>query len=148
MADLNVVTLVGRLTKDAELSKTKNGVSVLTFTLANNQDRKKKDSDEYESVPNYFYVSYFGERAEKICTYMTKGKCISVEGRLLQHTWTENNEYRSRLEIMPLRIGFISGGAKEKDADKETESGTEAEGVAAAEIAMNEFPYDEQFLDQ
>ena len=141
MADLNVVTLVGRLTKDAELSKTKNGVSVLTFTLANNQDRKKKDSDEYESVPNYFYVSYFGERAEKICPYMTKGKCISVEGRLLQHTWTENNEYRSKLEIMPLRIGFISGGAK-------TESGTEAESVAAAEIAMNEFPYDEQFLDQ
>ena len=42
MADLNVVTLVGRLTKDAELSKTKNGVSVLTFTFANNQDRKKR----------------------------------------------------------------------------------------------------------
>ena len=92
MADLNVVTLVGRLTKDAELSKTKNGVSVLTFTLANNQDRKKKDSEEYESVPNYFYLSYFGERAEKIHPYMTKGKCISVEGRLLQHTWTDNNE--------------------------------------------------------
>lgn len=148
MADLNVVTLVGRLTKDAVLTKTKNGVSVLTFTLANNQDRKKKDSEEYESVPNYFYLSYFGDRAEKISAYMTKGKCISVEGRLLQHTWTDNNEYRSKLEIMPLRIGFISGGAKEKDADKETGSGTEAESVAEAEITMNEFPYDEQFLDQ
>ena len=148
MADLNVVTLVGRLTKDAELSKTKNGVSVLTFTLANNQDRKKKDSDEYESVPNYFYVSYFGERAEKICPYMTKGKCISVEGRLLQHTWTENNEYRSRLEIMPLRIGFISGGTKESEEPAVEESGEEKGASEAAEIAMNEFPYDEQFLDQ
>ena len=146
MADLNVVTLVGRLTKDAELSKTKNGVSVLTFTLANNQDRKKKDSEEYESVPNYFYLSYFGERAEKIHPYMTKGKCISVEGRLLQHTWTDNNEYRSKVEIMPLRIGFISGGTKESAQDAAAENSAEAEG--GAETAMNEFPYDEQFLNQ
>ena len=142
MADLNVVTLVGRLTKDAELSKTKNGVSVLTFTLANNQDRKKKDSEEYESIPNYFYLSYFGERAEKIHPYMTKGKCISVEGRLLQHTWTDNNEYRSKVEIMPLRIGFISGGMKESAQDITAENSTEAE------MPMNEFPYDEQFLNQ
>ena len=43
MADLNHVTLIGRLTRDAELKYTPGGLAISSFSIAVNRRRKNGD---------------------------------------------------------------------------------------------------------
>lgn len=76
---MNKVMLIGRLTKDPELRYTPgNATAVCTFSLA--VDRRankdgKKDTD-------FINIVAFGKTAEIIAQYMTKGRLLSVAGRI------------------------------------------------------------------
>jgi len=50
--DLNVVTIMGRLTRDAELKSTAGGTAVCKFGITVN--RRAKKGDEWESNPWVF----------------------------------------------------------------------------------------------
>ena len=45
MANLNIVTLLGRLTKDPELRRTQNDIPVTTFSVAVNRRGKDQGVD-------------------------------------------------------------------------------------------------------
>lgn len=135
MADLNMVALVGRLAKDAELKKV-NDLWVMEFTLATNSGRKNRSTEQWESVASFISMASFGTYAEKLHPYMTKGKYVSVEGRLAQETWTKDNVTHSRLKVVPTRISFISAGKRKDNAGGDAEADAETE---------SELPYDKEF---
>lgn len=144
MSDLNTAALVGRLAGDASISKAKGDVSILTFTLATNEEHRKKDTDERVSAPSFFRMSLLGERAERLLRHMTKGRCVSVEGRLRQRAWkTESGESRSLTEVVPPRIGFIGAGKSSAATDGKPAEQNDGEPPPSNDDAL---PYDETFL--
>ena len=106
---INQVAITGNLTKDAELRNGASGISVLVFSVAVNDSVKNKQTGEYEHVPNYFDCVMFGNRAAAIAKYMSKGKKVSIGGRLKYTTWqTKEGQKRSKVEIIALEVEFLA----------------------------------------
>lgn len=88
MASLNKVMLIGNAGKDAELSYTAKGEPRSKFSLAVNHKRQGEDATEW------FNVVLWGDTAEKVSQYITKGKPLYVEGRLQTRTWDDDQGQR------------------------------------------------------
>lgn len=98
MADLNVITLIGRATKDTELHKTKGGASVATVSLANNRANDTAD---------FFDVVFYDQRAEVAAKYVKKGKQVAISGRLQNRNFEDKNgvkQYRTEIAGYQLQL--------------------------------------------
>ena len=82
MANINRVTITGNLTRDPELRSTGGGMSVCKLGVAVNH-RRKDQSDQWVDEPNYFNVVVFGAQGQNCAQYLSKGRPVAVDGRLL-----------------------------------------------------------------
>lgn len=100
MADINRVTLAGRLTRDAELRSTPSGTEVLAMSMCVNDRRKNQQTGEWEDVPNYIDVTFFGKSCSWLFPMMTKGARVALDGRLRWSSWEREGVKRSKLEVI------------------------------------------------
>ena len=118
-ADLNRVTLVGRLTRDPELRHTAGGDPVCAIRLAVSS-RARDESGNWGDKSNYFDVTVFGRQAETSSTYLTKGRRIGVDGRLSWREWTaQDGSKRQSVEVISNDVFFLDsreGGASGEGA--------------------------------
>ena len=76
---LNKIFLMGRLTRDPELRKTKSGTPVASFSLAVDRDYKGQGG---ERETDFIDCTAWRGTAEFVSNYFTKGRMAVVEGRL------------------------------------------------------------------
>jgi single-strand DNA-binding protein len=99
---LNRAAIIGRLTRDPELRRTKTGRAVSTLRVAVNDGPEATFHD----------VVVWGRTAEVVCQYMRKGRLVHVEGRIQPREWTDKDGGERRtVEIVASRVQFLSGGA-------------------------------------
>ena len=98
MKDLNVVTLMGRLVRDAEVKYTATGTAIAKFAMAVN--RSEKVDGEWKDAASFFDCTMFGKRAEAIAQYLLKGKQVAICGSLKQDRWNSDNGPRSKVVVM------------------------------------------------
>lgn len=104
---INSVTICGNLTRDAELRATGAGLQILSFTVAVN-DRRRNQQGQWEDVPNFVPCTLFGERAEKLAGYLTKGVKVCVTGKLHYQSWqAKDGTKRHELEVNVSDIDFM-----------------------------------------
>ncbi len=112
---INRVTVSGNLGRDPELRATSSGTQVLGFSICVN-DRVKR-GDRWEDAPNWLDACMFGQRAESVAKYLSKGAHVTVAGKLRQRTWeAKDGSKRSRVEIVCEDIDF--SGAKREERDE------------------------------
>ena len=105
---INSVSISGNLTRDCELRTTQNGTQILTFTVAVN-DRKRDQNGQWVDVPNYIDCCIFGNRAESVSRFISKGSKVSCHGKLRWSQWNDKNgQKRSKVEIVVDEIEFMS----------------------------------------
>lgn len=104
---MNNVVISGNTTRDPELRATASGTQVLSFSVAVNEYRKTR-TGEYESVPNYFDCTMFGNRAEKLAAFLRKGTKVVVTGRLHYSAWEKDGQKRSKVDITVDDIEFMT----------------------------------------
>jgi single-strand DNA-binding protein len=92
MSDVNNVTLIGRLVRDAELRYTASGKPVSKFSLAVNE--KRKVGDQWKDEADFFEIVLWGQLGESLNRYLAKGKQIAVVGRLTQERWEQDGYNR------------------------------------------------------
>jgi single-strand DNA-binding protein len=109
MADVNLVVLVGRLTRDAEIKYTPGGMPICRFSLAIN--RRKKEGEEWKDEANFFDIVLFGRQGESINQYLTKGKQVAIQGELRQDRWEQDGQSRSKVEIVATNVQLLGGGS-------------------------------------
>ncbi len=97
MTDINKVVLVGRLTRDAELTYTPSGFAITKFALASNYSRKV--NEQWTEEVSYFDVVAWGRRGEALMPYLHRGQQVAVEGHLKQERWEKDGNKRSRVII-------------------------------------------------
>lgn len=120
MADINRITLIGRLTKDAEVTYTPGGMAIASISLAINRSTKGSDGQWYDEA-NYFDVKVFGKQADNLKAYLTKGKQIGVDGYLKQERWEKDGQKKSRVIINANDIQLLS--PKDKNQASGSDSG-------------------------
>lgn len=105
---INKVIISGNLTRDPELRATQGGMSVLSFSVAVNDRHKNQKTGEWEEYPNYVTCIMFGNRAEAVARYLSKGTKVAIEGRLRWRQWEKDGEKRSKLDVIVGEIEFMA----------------------------------------
>lgn len=118
-ADINSVTIVGRLTRDAELKYTNSGSAVTSMGIAVN--RSRKDGDQWVEEASFFDVSLWGRRGESLNQYLLKGTRLAVTGELRQERWEKDGQKRSRVIIHANNIQLL--GSKNDNNNSSNYSG-------------------------
>lgn len=111
MADLNSVSLTGRLTADPELKEFGEGKQVANFSLAVNE-YKKGDGDAVSFVP----VTVWNKTAEVAKNFLSKGSQVAIKGRLQQQRWEQDGQKRSKIQIVCESLTLL-GGKKQESAE-------------------------------
>lgn len=128
MRSVNIVILMGHLTRDPELRQTANGQPVATFSIATNRVWTTSAGQRQESTDFHDLVAW-GRLAEICAQQLTKGCAIHVIGRLHQRSWTTPEgvkKHKTEIVINELNIVFRKNGAP-------TPATTEGDGSAAAQ---------------
>lgn len=100
---INVVVISGNATRDAELRQV-GGSSVLEFGVCVN-DRRKNEAGEWVDVPNFVDCTMWGKRAEALAPMITKGKALTVSGRLHWRQWQgKDGSSRSKLDVVASEV--------------------------------------------
>ena len=107
MEDINNLTIIGNMVKDAELKYTNSGTAITKLTIAVNRSVKK--GDNWEDEASFFEVSLWGKRVESLNQYLLKGTKIAVNGSLKQETWEQDGNKRSKVIIMADNIQLLGG---------------------------------------
>lgn len=104
---LNKVALMGRLTRNPELRHTASGKSVANFSVAVDRDFEKNQTDFIEVV-------CWGNTADFVSSYFTKGRMAVVSGRLQIREWTDRDgNKRKAAEVVADNVYF--GDSKKED---------------------------------
>lgn len=85
---LNRVILIGRLTKDPNLTYTPNGIATTSFTLAVDRPFTSQGG---EREADFISVVTWRQLAETCANYLKKGRLTAVEGRIQVRNY-ENSE--------------------------------------------------------
>ena len=105
--DINHVTIVGRLTRDAELVNVGQTVKA-DLSIAVNRSRKQADGSWTEET-SFFDFTLWGKTAEGLKPYLTKGKQIAVEGHLKQDRWEKDGQKFSKVSIVAENVQLLGG---------------------------------------
>lgn len=117
--DLNKIVIIGRLTRDVELRYTPSGVSVASFSIANNKSYTK--NNENINQVSYFECVAWDKLAEIINKYCQKGSLVCIDGRLQQRSWEDKDDNkRYKVEILVENLQFLG-----KKASNENENNLE-----------------------
>src|SRR5689334_22871578 len=116
---LNRVVLIGRLTRDPEMKYTPAGVAVAQLGIAV-QRFTKNETGDYDV--DFFNVVAWRRTAEFASNYLTKGRLISVDGRLQTRSWVaQDGSKRSVVEIVADNIESLD---RRPDAEAAPDSDT------------------------
>lgn len=141
---LNQVSIIGNLTRDAELRYTPSGSAVTRFSVAVNERFRDRSGSDQERT-HYVDVNVWRELAEA-CGELAKGDPVFVVGRLVNDSWTDkdgNRRFTTRLEgtrVEYLTRGPGGGGA----ATRPERPATSAQGAQTRQLDIDEeFPPEE-----
>ena len=134
MASLNKVMLIGNAGRDAELRYMASGTPQCQFSLAVNNRRRNQTTNEWEEQTEWFNIIIWGDTAERVSQYITKGKPVFIEGRLQTRSWDGDDgvkHYRTEViaqtvQLLGGREGGAQGGGGSAGAGDEWGSGTPA----------------------
>ena len=106
---INRVNISGNLTRDPEVRQTQGGTAIMSFGVAVNDRRKNPQTGQWEDVPNFIDCTLFGNRANSLAQYLTKGTKVAIEGKLRWSQWQDKSGgNRSKLEVIVDEIEFLS----------------------------------------
>jgi single-strand DNA-binding protein len=115
--DINIVSLVGRLTSDPELRSLASGTSVCQMRIAFNTS-KRAASGEWEDVGNFVNVTVWGNHGETCAKHLSRGKRVALQGRLQWREWEGQNGKQNAIEIVADRVQFIEPRDSSSDSNQ------------------------------
>ena len=108
---LNVIAIMGRLSRDPELRQTTTGKNVASFTIACSRGRKDANGKD---LVDWIPVVAWEHTAEFVCKYLEKGSLIAIDGRLQSRTYKDRDgNNRTAIEIVANNANFA--GSKRTD---------------------------------
>ena len=107
MANETIITVIGNVTADPQLTYTQNGLAVVNFTIASTPRSFDKQSGQWQDgEPLFLRSSAWRDMAEHINSTLQKGMRVIAQGQLKQRQYeTKDGERRTSLELEIDEIG-------------------------------------------
>ncbi|MDR0854683.1 MAG: single-stranded DNA-binding protein [Clostridiales Family XIII bacterium] len=126
---MNSVNIIGRLTKDPEVKKTSEGLSICSFSLAVDDAYSKEDRADF------IRVSVFGKQAENCKKYLRKGFMSGIQGRIRTRSYSDSEGVkRYPVEVVADRVQFLQWPDKGTAATEAPQVAEAAEPVTPQEL--------------
>ena len=121
---INQVTLVGRLTKNAEVRKTTDGNLVVVGSIAQNVGKKGEEKA--------FYFDFFKiVESDKIASYLKKGTLVALSGSLTYKDKEMDKKHIRYYSIKAQSIDFLEPASTDGKRDAK----------AVEETKVNDLPF-------
>ena len=121
---MNKIILVGRLTRNPELTNLESAV-VTKFTVAVNRNYKNKDGN-YDA--DFINCTAFNKLGEFVKKFFLKGQMIAVSGRLQTRSYEDKDGNKKFVsEVMVDSAEFAGDGKKESAETTSTNASIENE---------------------
>jgi len=147
---MNKTFVMGNLGSDPETRFSTSGQKITTFSIATNV---KKGAGK-EDVTYWWKVTIFGDRFDKLLTYLKKGSTVIVTGELRPEIWTDKNgQPRLSLDIIADSINFgpssrsnagQEGGSNNYSGQQQQSGGYSNQSSGAPQSAEND-PFGSSF---
>ena len=109
---MNSVHIIGRLTKDPQISYISDTqTAVARFSVAISRGKDKDGNDKGADFPN---VVVFGKQAENCERYLSKGKLVGIEGRIQTGSYEKDGRKVYTTDVIANRVEFLEWDNKQK----------------------------------
>ena len=116
MASLSKAMIIGNLGRDPEMRYTPNGRPVTEFSVAVNQNTRNQQTGEWTEATDWFRITVWGDRAERVAEQLRKGNRVFVEGRFRTREYeTRDGQKRISLEITADNVVSLESRQREED---------------------------------
>ncbi len=133
---LNLVQLIGNLTRDPELRYTGNGTPVATFGLATNKSWKTPDGEQQE-LAEFHNIVAWNKMAEICQQLLSKGMKVYVQGSLTTRSWEDEasgvTKYKTEVRLDEMIL-----------LDSKGKQGVGMDGVAVNEDNADDMGFDQE----
>ena len=104
---MNIVTLIGRLTRDPDLRFTPGtGNALAKFTLAVN--RQYKSNNGADNNADFIPITVWGKLAENCANYLHKGSQAAINGTIKTGSYTaQDGSKRYTTEVVAREVTFL-----------------------------------------
>ncbi len=120
---VEIMNIIGRVTKDAQVRTLSNSKQVVNFSVAINDSYRNKAGERIEQT-TYFDCAYW--LSVKVATILTKGTLVELTGRVSARGWTGNNgEVYAGLNFNTSQIKTHGGGKKSETVQATTGTTTD-----------------------
>ena len=128
---INNVTLIGRLTRDAELRHTPSNIATAQFNIACNRNFKNTNG-EYDA--DFINCVMWREQAENLANWAKKGALIGIAGRI--QTRSYENQQGQRIYVTEV----VAENFQLLESRKDREAGP-SQGYSQPDFGRNEEPF-------
>ena len=119
---MNLVILMGRLTRDPEISSSASGTTFARYSIAVDRRFKKEGDPDAD----FFNCASFGKQAEFVERYLKKGSKIVVSGRLQNNHYTNKDGQKIYDErIMVEEVEFAESKGQQTETKTESQDVTD-----------------------
>lgn len=110
---INRVCISGNLGSDPDVRTTASGMPVMSLSVAVSDRHKNSQTGEWEDHVNWISCTMFGNRAQNVSQYLSKGQRVMIDGKLRYSQWERDGQKRSKIEVIVDDIDFQAnkGGA-------------------------------------
>lgn len=117
---MNIVILIGRLTKDPEVRYTsETQMAVASFTIA--IDRMTREGAERQT--DFPRITVFGKQAENCEKYLSKGRKVAIEGRIQTSSYqNKNGDTVYTTNVVASRVEFLEWGDRTQGEAQDDET--------------------------
>jgi single-strand DNA-binding protein len=135
---MNSVVLIGRLTRDPELSYTPNTQTAVTrFTIA--VDRPRRQGEDQGA--DFIRITVWGKQAETCDRYLSKGRQVAILGRI------QTGSYKNRegvtvytTDVVADRVEFLGGGDRGQSSQGGSYQGGGQSSFGGGDSGFNDGP--------
>jgi single-strand DNA-binding protein len=133
---LNIVVLIGNMTRDPELRYSTQGVPVTNFTLAVNNGYGE------DQQASFFRIVCFKKTAENVAQYTNKGSLVAVSGRLQSRNYEKDGQRHTIVEVVAHNVRFLDN--KKDSSNSNSSNGTKSNNNNYGQYQDQQSNYDEQ----
>ncbi|MFF5816377.1 single-stranded DNA-binding protein [Lysinibacillus capsici] len=101
---LNRVILIGRLTKDIDLSYTPQGIAKAQFTLAVNRSFANQSG---EREADFIQIQAWRKQAENAANYLKKGSLVGIDGKIQTGSYERDGQRIYFTNVVADSIQFL-----------------------------------------
>jgi single-strand DNA-binding protein len=138
------IMLIGNLGRDPEMRYTPSGRAVTQFSVAVSNSKPDGQGGWVDEGTDWYRVSIFGDRAERVAEQLKKGNRVFVEGRFKTREFEGNDgQKRTSLDVTADNVIGLDRKGREDDG---AFSGAPV-GVSSGGAAPTRAPSDDTDLD-